>query len=109
MTRVRRPSPETTLVLRALAARPREWSHGYELCTQLGIKAGTMYPILIRLAERGQIETMWEENPPKGRPARHLYRVTPKGAAVAAELAVAPARARSATSVSLRPATGAVS
>jgi PadR family transcriptional regulator, regulatory protein PadR len=39
-----------------------------------------VYPILIRLAERGLVVTAWEEDPPKGRPARHRYRISPDGA-----------------------------
>lgn len=30
--------------------------------------------------------TAWEEDPPKGRPARHLYRISPDGAAYARQL-----------------------
>jgi DNA-binding PadR family transcriptional regulator len=38
-------------------------------------KAGTLYPILIRLADRSWLETMWEKEIPGGRPVRHLYRL----------------------------------
>ncbi|HET9139424.1 hypothetical protein [Actinophytocola sp.] len=43
-----------------------------------------MHPILIRLADRGLLETAWESDPPAGgRPsARHLYRLTGPGARV---------------------------
>ncbi|HSK32344.1 MAG TPA: PadR family transcriptional regulator, partial [Propionicimonas sp.] len=58
----RRMSPQTRLVLLALADQGREWGHGYDLCGRLGLKAGTMYPILIRLAERGLLETSWEQD-----------------------------------------------
>jgi DNA-binding PadR family transcriptional regulator len=74
-------------VLVALARRGTSWSHGYELCRSLGLKAGTVYPILIRLAERGQVETSWEAGPVSGRPARHLYRLTAEGARLAWALA----------------------
>jgi PadR family transcriptional regulator PadR len=86
MTRERRPSEQTVAVLVSLARRPREWRHGYELCHELGIKAGSMYPILMRLADRGQLETSWESEPAAGRPARHLYRLTKAGFALLAEL-----------------------
>ena len=71
MTRVRRPSPQTVAVLDALAARASEWSHGYDLSRSQGLKAGTVYPILIRLAERGFVEAAWEQGRPAGavRPA----------------------------------------
>ena len=40
---------------------------------------GTLYPILIRLADRGLIEASWEEEQPVGRPRRHRYRLTAAG------------------------------
>jgi PadR family transcriptional regulator, regulatory protein PadR len=89
MTRSRRPSPQATAVLLALAEAPTQWHHGYELCQRLGLQAGSIYPILIRLAERGQLETRWETDPPSGRPARHLYRLTGPGLDLAASLAAA--------------------
>lgn len=90
MTRPRRSSPQTAAVLTALAEAGASWSHGYDLCRALGLKAGTVYPILIRLTERGQVETSWEADPPRGRPARHLYRLTTAGAELARTVA-APA------------------
>lgn len=98
MARVRRPSPQTAAVLTALAAAGADWSHGYDLCRTLGLKAGTVYPILIRLTERAQVETSWESDPPRGRPARHLYRLTTAGAELARSVA-APARAGSAARI----------
>jgi DNA-binding PadR family transcriptional regulator len=86
MTRVRRPSPQTIAVLKALAEEPAGWSYGYELCRALDLKAGTVYPILIRLAERGFVQTAWEQEVPPGRPARHLYRLSPDGAEMVAGL-----------------------
>ena len=73
-------------MLKALAEQRSAWSHGYELCGRLGLKAGTIYPILMRLADRGHVETAWEEHPPRGRPPRHLYRLSPAGAELVAEL-----------------------
>jgi DNA-binding PadR family transcriptional regulator len=92
MVRTRHPSPQTAAVLTAIAAAGETWSHGYDLCRALDLKAGTVYPILIRLAERGYVETSWETDPPRGRPARHLYRLTTAGAELARTLA-ASARA----------------
>ncbi|MFF0269458.1 PadR family transcriptional regulator [Kribbella sp. NPDC004536] len=92
MTRSRRPSEQTITVLRALAADPAAWRYGYELGVEVGLKAGSMYPILIRLADRGLLETEWENDPQPGRPARHLYRLTGDGVRFAAGLpATAPA------------------
>jgi len=101
VTRSRRPSAQTIAVVLALAETPTIWRYGYELCQQLGLKAGSMYPILMRLADRGLLETAWETDTPAGRPPRHLYRLTGPGRALAAELAVAPSAA--ARRVELRP------
>jgi PadR family transcriptional regulator PadR len=84
VTRTRRPYPQTVAVLQALAEDPENWRHGYDLCTQLGIPAGSMYPILIRLADRGFLETSWEAERVAGRPARHLYRLSGAGREYAA-------------------------
>jgi PadR family transcriptional regulator, regulatory protein PadR len=105
MTRSRRPSAQTTAVLLALAKQPTTWRYGYDLCRQLGLKAGSMYPILMRLADRGLLQTTWETDSPHGRPPRHLYRLTGPGVEVAAELAGQPAvtAAQTAGQVRLRP------
>jgi PadR family transcriptional regulator, regulatory protein PadR len=92
MPRARRPSPQTVAVLDALAAKASDWSHGYDLCRALGLKAGTVYPILIRLAERGLVETAWEQEVPQGRPPRHLYRLSAAGAEQVRELRRAEAQ-----------------
>jgi DNA-binding PadR family transcriptional regulator len=60
-----------------------------------------MYPILIRLADRGLLETSWDTDHVPGRPARHLYRLTGTGRAYATTMAVAAAVTMS------RPATAA--
>jgi DNA-binding PadR family transcriptional regulator len=76
-------------VIAALAAEPDTWRHGYELGQQVGLKAGSLYPILIRLADRGLLDARWEEltEPSPGRPPRHLYRLTGAGRELASELA----------------------
>jgi PadR family transcriptional regulator, regulatory protein PadR len=89
VTRSRRPSAQTTAVVLALAQDPAAWRYGYQLCQQLGLKAGSMYPILMRLADRGLLEPAWETDAPAGRPPRHLYRLTGPGRAAATELAAA--------------------
>ncbi len=86
MKRERRPSPQTVSVLLALDEDTTAWTHGYELCRKLDLKAGTVYPILIRLAERGVVETAWESEPPQGRPPRHLYRLSRTGAEVVTDV-----------------------
>jgi PadR family transcriptional regulator, regulatory protein PadR len=90
VTGSRRPSAQTTAVVLALAEQPATWRYGYALCQQLELKAGSVYPILMRLADRGLLETTWESETPTGRPPRHLYRLTGPGRVLAAELAAAP-------------------
>jgi PadR family transcriptional regulator PadR len=99
MKRDRRPSPQTAAVLMALAEDPSAWTYGYELCRRLDLKAGTVYPILIRLAERGQVETTWETEPEPGRPPRHLYRLSAKGAEVVRSLRAGEAAREAASSL----------
>src|SRR5689334_22666417 len=81
----RRPdtSPQTLLVLGALLERPDTWHYGYDLSRRLGLRSGTLYPILMRLAERGCLETRWLEPERAGRPPRHTYRLTGEGRALA--------------------------
>ena len=85
-------------VLTALRSQPLTWRHGYDLAHETGLKSGTLYPILIRLADRGLLESCWEDEQPAGRPRRHLYRLTSDGLARSEEVLVkAPTLARTAT------------
>ncbi|TMC02946.1 MAG: PadR family transcriptional regulator [Chloroflexi bacterium] len=95
-------SPQTLLVLAALLEAPDAWHYGYDLSRRLGLRSGTLYPILVRLAERGCLETRWVEAERPGRPPRHTYRLTADGRALArSRLAAAePARARPSREVS---------
>jgi PadR family transcriptional regulator len=77
-------SAQTLSVLAALCDEPSEWRHGYALAKQTSLKSGTLYPILIRLADRGLVEARWQDEPQPGRPRRHLYRLTAGGQAAAA-------------------------
>jgi DNA-binding PadR family transcriptional regulator len=88
-------SAQTLSVLAVLCASPSDWQHGYAIARGTGLKSGTLYPILIRLADRGLIEARWEEGQPAGRPRRHLYRLTAAGAVTAtAALAARPRKSR---------------
>src|SRR5271169_5218671 len=88
MQRNRPPSAQTISVLRALASDPAQWRYGYELVTGVHLKSGSLYPILVRLADRGLLETSWE--PSAGsRPPRHLYRLTGAGREFVAALSAA--------------------
>ena len=67
MQRNRPPSAQAISVLRALVADPARWRYGYDLATEVHLKSGSLYPILVRLADRGLLETSWE--PSQGHPA----------------------------------------
>jgi PadR family transcriptional regulator PadR len=77
-------SPQTLLVLAAFLDQPAEWKYGYDLSRSTGLKSGTLYPILMRLADRKLLDTAWETSEP-GRPPRHMYRFTPAGMQFARE------------------------
>ena len=83
MTRARRPSKQMLALLEAMAARPREWSHGYDIMKRTGLLSGTLYPLLMRLSDQGLVEAEWREPAQPGRPARHAYRLTAAGLAFA--------------------------
>ena len=78
-------SAQTLSVLAALCDEPSQWQHKYALAKQTNLKSGTLYPILIRLADQGLVEACWEDEPRPGRPRRHLYRLTAAGLASATE------------------------
>ena len=52
-------SDQTLLVLRHFATDPETWCYGYELSAETGLKAGTLYPILMRLKEYSLLEARW--------------------------------------------------
>ena len=79
-----RLSPQTLQVLDAFLEDPRDWKYGYDISRNTGLKSGTLYPILMRLADRKLLETSWETVEP-GKPPRHLYRLTPSGLKFARE------------------------
>ena len=90
MQRNRPLSAQAISVLQALAADPAHWRYGYDLATEVHLKSGSLYPILIRLADRSLLETSWE--PGEGsRPPRHLYRLTQAGREYVAALPAARA------------------
>jgi PadR family transcriptional regulator, regulatory protein PadR len=71
------------LLLAALSARASEWRHGYDLMKQTGLQSGTLYPLLMRMTEQGLVEAEWHAPVQPGRPARHAYRLTTAGLALA--------------------------
>jgi DNA-binding PadR family transcriptional regulator len=84
-------------VLDAFLEAPKAWKHGYDISRGTGLKSGTLYPILMRLAEHGLLDARWETTE-AGTPPRHLYRLTADGLRYARELE-RPGR------VALKPAT----
>jgi PadR family transcriptional regulator, regulatory protein PadR len=86
MTRQPNTSPQTIRVLQLLLEEPTAWHYGYEISQQTGLRSGTLYPILIRLADQGWLETRWAEPQRQGRPARHTYRLTQIGVRAASAL-----------------------
>jgi DNA-binding PadR family transcriptional regulator len=89
-----RLSAQTLQVLDAFLDGPADWKYGYDISRNTGLKSGTLYPILMRLAERKLLETSWETAEP-GRPPRHLYRLTADGMRFGREHRLAPAANRS--------------
>ena len=85
MKRVRRSSGQTLNLLRSLMDQPRKWHHGYELSKATELLSGTLYPILMRLSDRGFLEHKWLPSQEAGRPPRHVYRLTTGGVAHAKE------------------------
>ena len=52
---------------------------------ETGLSSGTLYPLLMRMADRGLVEAEWREPAQSGRPARHAYRLTAAGFSLALE------------------------
>jgi PadR family transcriptional regulator, regulatory protein PadR len=77
-----RLSPQTLCVLERFVERPTAWRYGYELSIETGLKSGTLYPILMRLAKHSLLEAKWVTTE-DGVPPRHSYRLTPSGTGVA--------------------------
>lgn len=78
MTRTRRPSPATLLILKCLSESPKGL-HGYALMKGAGLASGSLYPILARLTERGWLEKSWEISEDTDVPPRRIYQLTALG------------------------------
>ncbi|MFI5907775.1 PadR family transcriptional regulator [Dactylosporangium sp. NPDC051541] len=90
MQRNRALSAQATSVQRALAADPSRWRHGYALATEVRLRSASLYPNLVRLADRSLLEAAWGPGPER-RPRQHLYRRTGDGRAHLVALPVAAA------------------
>lgn len=103
MQRSRAPSAQTLSVLAALTEAGADWRHGYDIAAQAGLKSGTLYPLLLRLESQGYLEAQWQESPLPGRPPRHAYRLTARGAEFVRALSADP-EAGAGRSLAVRPA-----
>lgn len=88
-----RRSPQTLQILAEFLQNPKEWKYGYDLSRSTGLKSGTLYPILVRLAEHALLEAEWDTSE-IGKPPRHMYRLTPNGLRCARELVPVSAASR---------------
>ena len=70
-------------LLETLCVPVQQWRHGYDLMKETGLLSGTLYPLLMRMTDQGLVEARWEEPERPGRPARHAYRLTAAGVALA--------------------------
>ena len=73
-----RITTQTLSILSVFLASPAEEIAGSDIARKTGLKSGTLYPILMRLADRKLLETRWETGE-AGRPPRHMYRFTSEG------------------------------
>ena len=89
--RSRTPSSQARAILAAFLQHPLDWRYGYDLAKLVGLSSGTLYPILIRLHDRGMLEARWMEPDRTGQPPRHAYRLTSEGLAYARQLEEQPA------------------
>ncbi|WP_077512346.1 PadR family transcriptional regulator [Sphingomonas sp. LM7] len=70
-------------LLDSLSVQRQQWRHGYDLMKETGLSSGTLYPLLMRMTDQGLVEAEWHEPAQPGRPARHAYRLTAEGFALA--------------------------
>src|SRR5579875_4096560 len=94
-------------VLRAFLDDPAVPRYGYDLMKAAGLKSGTMYPMLDRLADDGLVTSAWETPQEDGQRPRKYYQLTGEGIRVARlELAQASAARRRAPGRPGHPAPG---
>jgi PadR family transcriptional regulator, regulatory protein PadR len=70
---------------REFVSCPDNWQYGYELVRRTGTDSGTVYPILNRMRDRGWLEKQHATYSGSG-PLRYLYRLTPEGSTILAEM-----------------------
>ena len=79
-----RSTRQTTMVLAEFLRSETEWRYGYDISRNTGLKSGTLYPILMRLADHRMLKTNWE-TAEEGKPPRHMYKLTTEGLGYARE------------------------
>jgi PadR family transcriptional regulator PadR len=89
-----RATRQTTMVLAEFLCSEKEWRYGYDISRSTDLKSGTLYPILMRLAEHRMLETNWDATE-EGKPPRHMYKLTSDGLRYAKEQVVAARKAAS--------------
>jgi DNA-binding PadR family transcriptional regulator len=82
----RQPSKQMRILLDSLSMQRQQWRHGYDLMKETGLSSGTLYPLLMRMTDQGLVEAEWREPAQPGRPARHAYRLTAAGFALALQM-----------------------
>ncbi len=82
----RRPhnSRQSIQLFSCLLEQSDKWHYGYALIHQTGLKSGTLYPLLIRLADDGLLDARWQADPDNGKPRRE-YKLTASGISLAHE------------------------
>ena len=83
MAITRRPSRQMRILLERLLTQAPQPQHGYELMQETGLSSGTLYPLLMRMADQGLVEAEWHAPSQPGRAARHAYRLPAAGVAFA--------------------------
>ena len=66
----------TAMILQALEAGHR---YGFEIIDAVGVRSGTVYPVLRRLEEQGLVRSRWEDVTvarDESRPPRKYYELT---------------------------------
>jgi PadR family transcriptional regulator, regulatory protein PadR len=73
------------LVLLELLRDPGRHRYGLDILREVGLKSGTLYPVLARLEVAGLVDSEWEDVDPTvvGRPQRRMYWLTGDGVAAA--------------------------
>lgn len=84
MPRPPHTSRQAAMLFATLLDQPDRWWHGYALMQETGLRSGSLYPLLIRLADDSFLEDRWDLAGEQSRPRRE-YRLTASGRALASE------------------------